>query len=106
MLIKGPIVYAFLLPGIALFQMRRGRARPPGAPKTKSGSAWPGWWPWLVSLAIFLAWVAGGIRFQPGFYEEVVMREFVGRFGETIHRPQPLLFYLPHLLHKFAPWSC
>jgi len=43
--------------------------------------------------------------FQPGFYEEVVMREFLGRFGETIHRPQPFLFYLPHLLHKFAPWS-
>ena len=105
MLIKGPIVYAFLLPGIALFQLRRGRARPPGAPKTKVGSAWPGWWPWIASLAIFLVWVAGGIRFQPGFYEEVVMREFVGRFGETIHRPQPLLFYLPHLLHKFAPWS-
>src|SRR5262249_43182870 len=105
MLIKGPIVYAFLLPGIALFQMRRGRARSPGAPKTNSGSAWPGWWPWIASLAIFLIWVAGGIRFQPGFYEEVVMREFVGRFGETIHRSQPLLFYLPHLLHKFAPWS-
>ncbi len=105
MLIKGPIVYAFLLPGIALFQTRRGRARPPGAPTTISGSAWPGWWPWVASLAIFLMWVAGGIWFQPGFYEEVVMREFVGRFGETIHRPQPLLFYLPHLLHKFAPWS-
>jgi 4-amino-4-deoxy-L-arabinose transferase-like glycosyltransferase len=104
MLIKGPIVYAFLLPGIALFQLRRGRA-PPGAAKTNSGSAWPGWWPWLASLAIFLIWVGGGIRFQPGFYEEVVMREFVGRFGETIHRPQPLLFYFPHLLHKFAPWS-
>ena len=43
--------------------------------------------------------------FQPGFFDEVVMREFVGRFGETIHRPQPLYFYLPHLLHKFAPWS-
>src|SRR6516225_3689697 len=27
MLIKGPIVYAFLLPGIALFQIRRSRAR-------------------------------------------------------------------------------
>jgi 4-amino-4-deoxy-L-arabinose transferase-like glycosyltransferase len=105
MLIKGPIVYAFLLPGIALFQMRRGRARPLGATKTNSGSAWPGWWPWIASLAIFLIWVGGGIRFQPGFYEEVVMREFVGRFGETIHRPQPLFFYLPHLLHKFAPWS-
>jgi hypothetical protein len=79
--------------------------RSPGAPKTNSGSAWPGWWPWLASLAIFLIWVGGGIRFEPEFYEEVVMREFVGRFGETIHRPQPLLFYLPHLLHKFAPWS-
>jgi hypothetical protein len=33
------------------------------------------------------------------------MREFVGRFGETIHRPQPLLFYCLHLLHKFSPWS-
>src|SRR6476661_5284149 len=105
MLIKGPIVYAFLLPAIVFLQMRRGRTRPSGAPKRNSGSAWPGWWPWVASLVIFLIWVAGGIRFQPGFYEEVVMREFVGRFGETIHRPQPLLFYLPHLLHKFAPWS-
>src|SRR5262245_19395089 len=31
MLIKGPIVYAFLLPGIALFQLHRGRVRPTGA---------------------------------------------------------------------------
>ena len=109
MLIKGPIVYAFLLPGIALFQLRR---RSMGdalgaAPTTSSrSSAWPGWWPWLASLAIFLVWVGGGIRFQPGFYEEVVMREFVGRFGETIHRPQPLLFYLPHLLHKLRRGAC
>ena len=114
MLIKGPIVYAFLLPGIALFQLRAFKERRLGQPSTANlitskpsifARAWPGWWPWVASLAIFLAWVAGGIRFQPGFYEEVVMREFVGRFGETIHRPQPLLFYLPHLLHKFAPWS-
>jgi hypothetical protein len=101
MLIKGPIVYAFLLPGIALFQWR-GRARPPGATPC---SAWSGWWPWIASLAVFLLWVSGGILFQPGFYNEVVMREFLGRFGETIHRPQPLYFYLPHLLHKLAPWS-
>ncbi|HEY4272923.1 MAG TPA: glycosyltransferase family 39 protein [Candidatus Udaeobacter sp.] len=115
MLIKGPIVYAFLLPGIALFQWRHGRARPPGAPSEFSRGErldtarrlqiWPGWWPWVASLAIFLIWVVGGIWFQPGFYQEVVMREFVGRFGETIHRPQPLFFYFPHLLHKFAPWS-
>ena len=105
MLIKGPIVYAFLLPGIAinavavaLWGMR--------VPRTaRRLQVWPGWWPWIASLAIFLVWVAGGIWFQPGFYQEVVMREFVGRFGETIHRPQPLYFYFPHLLHKFAPWS-
>ena len=102
MLIKGPIVYAFLVPGILLFQLRYGGVRPPGAPPH---SPWLGWWPWLASLVIFLVWVIGGIRFRPGFYEEVVMREFLGRFGETIHRPQPLLFYFPHLLHKFAPWS-
>jgi hypothetical protein len=41
----------------------------------------------------------------PGFYEQVVLREFAGRFSETVHRPQPIYFYLPHLLHKFAPWS-
>jgi 4-amino-4-deoxy-L-arabinose transferase-like glycosyltransferase len=98
MLIKGPIVYAFLLPGIALFawRCRRNACR---------YSAWFGWWPWIASLGIFLVWVIGGILFQPGFFDEVVMREFLGRFGETIHRPQPLYFYLPHLLHKFAPWS-
>ena len=97
MLIKGPIVYAFLLPGIGLFEWW-GR-------KTSSPSAWCGWWPWLASLGIFLLWVVGGILFQPGFFDEVVMREFVARFGETIHRSLPFYFYLPHLLHKFAPWS-
>src|SRR2546422_986848 len=74
MLIKGPIVYAFLLPGIGVFQWRYGRARPPGAP---AQSAWPGWWPWIASLAVFLVWVIGGIFFQSGFFDEVVMREFV-----------------------------
>jgi 4-amino-4-deoxy-L-arabinose transferase-like glycosyltransferase len=121
MLIKGPIVYAFLLPGIALFQWRAYKE----PPRKLSGSispltagkpslleqgrrirgAWPGWWPWIASLAIFLLWVIGGILFTPGFFDQVVMREFVARFGETIHRPQPLYFYLPHILHKFAPWS-
>jgi 4-amino-4-deoxy-L-arabinose transferase-like glycosyltransferase len=143
MLIKGPIIYAFLLPGIALFQWPRrplaeadrdkavvaGVVEPgPGASPQNGCShgavtpcpgsrgerldtarrlqgAWFGWWPWIASLGIFLLWVIGGILSQPGFFDEVVMREFIGRFGETIHRPQPLYFYLPHLLHKFAPWS-
>jgi 4-amino-4-deoxy-L-arabinose transferase-like glycosyltransferase len=113
MLIKGPIVYAFLLPGIALFQWRHGRARPElvlsevegGAPSKNGENAWSGWWPWLASLAVFLVWVIGGVVFQPRFFDEVVVREFAARFAETIHRPQPLYFYLPHLFHKFAPWS-
>jgi 4-amino-4-deoxy-L-arabinose transferase-like glycosyltransferase len=129
MLIKGPIVYAFLLPGIALFQLRAHGGTRAVVSTDKSGcshgavspcrgsrgerlgtarrlqGAWPGWWPWIASLGVFLLWVIGGILFQPGFFDEVVMREFMGRFGETIHRPQPLYFYLPHLLHKFAPWS-
>jgi 4-amino-4-deoxy-L-arabinose transferase-like glycosyltransferase len=136
MLIKGPIVYALLLPGILLFEWRRSRhaavarvgdpglgassqnSSSYGAVSSCNGSpserldtarrlqsAWPGWWPWIASLVVFLLWVTGGILFQPGFFNEVVMREFLGRFGETVHRPQPLYFYLPHLLHKFVPWS-
>ncbi len=116
MLIKGPIVYAFLLPGIALFQWRTAVAgvgdpgpgdRATGAPRTakRLQGAWCGWWPWIASLAAFLLWVIGGILFMPGFFDEVVVREFVARFAETVHRPQPLYFYLPHLLHKFALWS-
>jgi 4-amino-4-deoxy-L-arabinose transferase-like glycosyltransferase len=105
MLIKGPIVYAFLLPGILAFEIRGGRRHGPSRTGICQPSAWCGWWPWLVSLGIFLVWVIGGSIFVPGFFDQVVMREFLARFGETVHRPQPLLFYLPHLLHKFFPWS-
>ena len=117
MLIKGPIVYAFLLPGIVVFQWRHGRVgallRLPKAFGTARRpyqsaplqSAWSSWWPWVASLAIFLLWAIGGILFIPGFFHEVVVREFAARFAETVHHPQPVYFYLPHLLHKFAPWS-
>jgi 4-amino-4-deoxy-L-arabinose transferase-like glycosyltransferase len=54
---------------------------------------------------IFITWAAGGIHFVPEFTEHVVLREFAGRFGEEMHRPQPFYYYLPHLLHRFAPWS-
>jgi 4-amino-4-deoxy-L-arabinose transferase-like glycosyltransferase len=97
MFIKGPIVFAFLLPGIVLFQWLAG--------KRSGANAWCGWWPWTASLALFSVWAICGIKFVPGFYEQVVVKEFLGRFSETVHRAQPVLFYLPHLLHKFAPWS-
>jgi 4-amino-4-deoxy-L-arabinose transferase-like glycosyltransferase len=97
MLIKGPIVYAFIFPGVLAFvwSLRK-------TPKTARGC---GWWPWVASLAIFLLWVIGGIIFESGFFHQVVMREFLGRFGTTVHKPKEFFFYLPHLLHKFFPWS-
>ena len=97
MFIKGPIVFAFLLPSIVLFQWLAG--------KRSGANAWCGWWPWIASVALFSVWVICGIKVVPGFYEQVVMKEFLGRFSQTVHRPQPVLFYLPHLLEKFAPWS-
>jgi len=96
--IKGPIVYAFFLPALIAFQWR---ARATG----EQASAWCGWWPWLAPLLLLGAWAAGGILFVPEFSAHVMEREFAGRFGEGWHRPQPFYFYVPHLLHRFAPWS-
>jgi 4-amino-4-deoxy-L-arabinose transferase-like glycosyltransferase len=96
-MIKGPIVYAFLLPGLLLYQCWR---RKDGA-----NHAWPGWWPWIGSLLVFSIWAIIGNRFVPGFHDQVVLREFLGRFGGTEHQSKPIYFYLPHLLQKFAPWS-
>src|SRR5262249_11468832 len=90
-------VFAFLLPGIVLFQWLTG--------KWSTANAWCGLWPWIASCAVFSIWVICGIKFVPGFYEQVVIKEFLDRFSQTVHRPQPVLFYLPHLLQKFAPWS-
>jgi 4-amino-4-deoxy-L-arabinose transferase-like glycosyltransferase len=101
MLIKGPIVHAFLLPGIIAMQFLRRR-------NGGRYSAWCGWWPWFASLAIFLIWVVAGWLWVPRFYELVIEREFLARFGEVgthVHRAQSFFFYLPHLLHKFFPWS-
>ena len=98
MLIKGPIVLAFLLPGILAVSWRSRRIG-------QANPAWNSWLPWLLSFLVFLLWVAGGILFVPEFTEHVVLREFAGRFSEEVHRPQPFYFYLPHLLHRFAPWS-
>ncbi|MFL6542053.1 MAG: ArnT family glycosyltransferase [Chthoniobacterales bacterium] len=92
MLVKGPIVYAFLLPGIVCCRLAWQR------------NVWCGWWPWLASLAVFIVWLGMGIWRVPEFLELVVIREFGGRFEGT-HAAQPLYFYIPHLLGKFAPWS-
>jgi 4-amino-4-deoxy-L-arabinose transferase-like glycosyltransferase len=69
MLVKGPIVYAFLLPGIVVYELTR-RSDEQRVP------AWCGWWPWVASLAVFLAWAGAGIAFVPEFHEQVVVKEF------------------------------
>ena len=98
MLIKGPIVYAFLLPGIVAFAWR---ARATGEAVT----AWCGWWPWLASLAIFLAWVIGGILFRAGIFRARCRPRIRGPVRPGDASAAATLFLLPHLLHRFAPWS-
>jgi len=106
MLIKGPIVYAFIFPGLLIFVWTR-RKIPTTACRC-------GWWPWIASLSIFLVWLGVGILIQHGFFHRVIMREFVSeavlsaslrKIGEPVHRAQPMFFYISHLLHKFAPES-
>jgi 4-amino-4-deoxy-L-arabinose transferase-like glycosyltransferase len=99
LLTKGPVIYAFLLPGLVAFAFLDRKNR---------GLAWSGWWTWLVPLALFLAWGIASLLSDPSFYHDVVQREFLSRFqegGRSDERPQPLWFYFPHLFHKFAPWS-
>ncbi len=101
MLIKGPIIYAFLLPGIVIYSLWARR-------RDACLHSWFGWWPWTASFMIFLLWVIVGCLWVPRFYELVVVREFLARFGEIgphVHRSQSVFFYFAHLLHKFFPWS-
>lgn len=101
MLTKGPIAYAFLLPGVVAFWwLHRSRFLAVGA--------WSGWWSWLGPLGFFALWAIIGARLSPEFYDQVVRREFLGRFtvGEAaVHNNQPFFFYALHILRDFFPWS-
>jgi 4-amino-4-deoxy-L-arabinose transferase-like glycosyltransferase len=100
LLTKGPILYAFILPGMGAFWFL--------GPRERRGMLWSGWWTWLLPLAVFLAWLAIGCSTNPHFYNDVVITEFVSRFDQSLkahEKQQPIWFYFPHLLHKFAPWS-
>jgi 4-amino-4-deoxy-L-arabinose transferase-like glycosyltransferase len=101
MLTKGPIAYAFLLPGLVAYTWIT-RCEP------RSGLVWCGWWPWFAPLAFFAVWAGVGIWLSPEFYEQVVQREFLGRFtvGEdAVHNNKWPGYYLLNLLHKWLPWS-
>jgi 4-amino-4-deoxy-L-arabinose transferase-like glycosyltransferase len=97
---KGPILYVFLLPGMAAFAVL--------GPRPLRGLVSSGWWTWVVPLVLFLAWAAAGLLTRPDFYQEVVVGELFSRFDQSLkshERQQPFWFYFPHLIHKFLPWS-
>ena len=102
MMTKGPVVYAFLLPGMlahAWVARRRGGS---------FRALWGGWWHWTLPLAPFLVWALCGMANVPGFYAGVVGKEFFGRFtvGEqAVHHNQPVYFYLTQMLKQWLPWS-
>ncbi len=98
---KGPIVYAFLVPGWLAFHFMSRRL------------AWKnrvcaGWWTWILPLVVFALWAGIGIATDTNFYEQVVLKEFVGRFtvGEHArhHNSYPGLYTLGFLA-KALPWS-
>jgi 4-amino-4-deoxy-L-arabinose transferase-like glycosyltransferase len=100
LLTKGPILYAFILPGMAAFWFL--------GPQDRRALIWSGWWTWLAPLALFAAWLGIGCSTRPEFYDDVVIKEFLSRFDQSLkayEKQQPIWFYFPHLLHKFAPWS-
>lgn len=102
MMTKGPIVYAFLLPGMVAHGWAGRRY---GEPAVR---LWGGWWPWTLPLLPFLFWLERGMVTVPGFYNEVVQHEFLGRFtvGEAaVHHNQPVWFYVTQLAVRWLPWS-
>ena len=68
---KGPILYAFIVPGIAAFWYL--------GPKDRRALIWSGWWTWLVPLALFATWLAIGCATNPEFYNDLVV--------QRIHEP-------------------
>ncbi len=97
---KGPIIYAFILPGMVVFWFL--------APKDRRHLVWSGWWTWAIPLAVFVAWLGIGIATRKEFYDDIVVKEFASRFNQSLkgdETKQWIGFYFPHLLHKFAPWS-
>ena len=100
LLTKGPVIYAFLLPGMGLYAWL--------APRGRKAAVWSGWWTWLLPLLVFLGWGIAGLATRPEFYQQIVVEEFFSRFDQDLkahERRQPFWFYFPHLLHKFLPWS-
>ncbi|MEQ1858928.1 MAG: glycosyltransferase family 39 protein [Chthoniobacteraceae bacterium] len=100
-LTKGPIAYGFLLPGIVAFLLVTRKWE-------INRRVWAGWIAWLLPAAIFGAWIWHGCVNVPGFYDQVVVKEFFGRFtvGErAVHHTGWPGTYSLGLLGRTLPWT-
>ena len=105
MMTKGPVAYAFLLPGLVAFHFLTKRLG-------IANGAWSGITPWITPLLFFGGWAAIGVWMSGGlqgeFYQQVVVKEFMGRFttGETaVHQPRNPFFYAGLIGLRWIPWS-
>jgi 4-amino-4-deoxy-L-arabinose transferase-like glycosyltransferase len=88
MMTKGPIVYAFLLPGMVAFLWLSRWLK-------LENFAWSGFLSWFAPLLVFGGWVWAGVQLSPEFYDQVVRKEFLGRFDVSenpVHQHQPIYF--------------
>jgi len=100
-LVKGPVLYGFLVPGMVVFWFL-------ARPKSSRRLIWSGWWTWVVPFLVLAAWAGTALALDEEFYNRVVVEELLSRFhssGIEGEKSQPFWFYLPHLIHKFIPWS-
>jgi 4-amino-4-deoxy-L-arabinose transferase-like glycosyltransferase len=99
-LTKGPIAYAFLLPGIIVYLLL---ARKRELPR----DVFCGWLWWILPLALFGVWLILGLN-VPGFKEQVIYKEFLGRFSvgaSAQHHNSYPGDYTVHLVGLTLPWS-
>jgi 4-amino-4-deoxy-L-arabinose transferase-like glycosyltransferase len=102
MLTKGPIAFGFLLPGLVAYHFLSRKWGIKSETPAFCGLIW-----WAIPLAIFGAWLAVGIT-QPGFKEQVIDKEFLGRFTfgkSAVHNTGYPGTYTVLLLIRTLPWS-
>jgi len=96
---KGPVILAFLVPGMLLFQVVYRKA-----PRYRRFL--PPFWTWVLATAVFLAWVGAAALADERFYQQVVLTEFASRFQSGgVTRARPPGRYVLYFLQRFLPWS-
>ena len=97
-LTKGPVGFLVPLAIIVAYLAWEGRLR-------ELLRAFP-WWGPLLSIAPGLAWIAAATALAPpGFADEAVRENLIGRYFEGFAHDQPFYYYLYQLPVDFLPWT-